>query len=287
VIINFFAVPEQNQIPFRMYKLLGASFVYGNEVIQLTHIPRYWAINLVNNTTMEWYHSEESEYVLQFMPSCRDTPPLRKLSNNTCLGQIMGRHQLSRCLKTAIPLSVGFLRQLRDNIWISSSLEPLHCIRISKSDYLNDTEQTFNMSEHIKLPPFALINVTPGYVITCPGFILTGRPIISNVSLLLILHNNTIVTNNVSIVNVYRHIKENTVWFDRKSFKLGTDGFTPYVNTSTRDNDLQASYSICIRILLILIFVCMFFGVSSSMIHYICRRQQQYSLQHPSSFLSS
>lgn len=286
VITNFFAVPTQNQKPFHLYELLAAPFVYNKEIIQLTHIPRYWAINLVDNTTMEWYDSKGFECDLRSMLYCRDTPPIQKLSQKTCLGQIIGRHPLSTCLTTATSSSVSFLRQLGDNLWISSSSEPLHCIRTSKSDNANISEQTFNINEHVNLPHVAVINVTPGHVITCSEFVLTGRPIISNVSLILIFRNNTVFTSNFSIVNVHDHMKENTAWFDRNSFKLGSDSITPYMDTSTRDNALWTSHSICLGILLISILGCVFLGVSSSMIYYIFQRRQQDSLQHPSSSIS-
>lgn len=271
VITNFFAVPEQNELPFQIYKLLAVPFVHNNESIQLTHIPQYWAINPVDNTTMEWYDSEESGCDFQLIPSCRDTPPLKKLSHDTCLGQIVSRYPVSRCEIIIIPFSSGFVRQLRENLWISSSSESFECLRISTTEYLNNIEGTFNISERIQLSPVTLVNVTPGYVISCPGFTLTGRPIISNVSSLIVLRNDALVISNISIIDVYRHIKENTAWFDRKPLKLGIDGIIYYANTS-RDNDTKTSHSTYIRNLLILVFGCTFFGVSSSMIYYICRR---------------
>ncbi|CAF5122096.1 unnamed protein product, partial [Rotaria magnacalcarata] len=44
---------------------------------------------------MEWHDPEESGCNLQLMTSCRDTPPLRTISKDSCLGQIIGSLPLS------------------------------------------------------------------------------------------------------------------------------------------------------------------------------------------------
>ncbi|CAF4801435.1 unnamed protein product [Rotaria socialis] len=95
-ITNLFAVPQQEQIPFYIYKLLKIPFFHENETIELAQMPRHWAINSINNTTMEWHHPEESGCDLRLMTSCRDTPPIRTISKDTCLNQITERLPLSR-----------------------------------------------------------------------------------------------------------------------------------------------------------------------------------------------
>ena len=72
------------------------------------------------------------------------------------------------------------------------------------------------MSEELVLSSVALVNVTPGYTIACPGFTLVGRPMISSAPLLRVLYNNSQLTNNISAVDVYQHLKENTSWFNTK-----------------------------------------------------------------------
>ncbi|CAF4703748.1 unnamed protein product, partial [Rotaria socialis] len=110
VITSFFAVPRQEQIPFYVYKLLTIPFFHENETIELAQIPRYWAINSINNTTMEWYHPQEFGCDLRLMTSCRDTPPIRTISNDTCLNQIIERLPLSRCQTAPIPAAKYFVR---------------------------------------------------------------------------------------------------------------------------------------------------------------------------------
>jgi len=97
VITNFFAVSQQRQRPFQIYQLLAIPFFHKNETIQLAQIPQYWVINPADNTTMEWYDPKKSGCDLQLMTTCRDTPPLLTRSNNTCFGQIIGNHPLSKC----------------------------------------------------------------------------------------------------------------------------------------------------------------------------------------------
>jgi hypothetical protein len=216
VITNFFAVPQNERSSFLTYKLLAIPFFHKNQTIQLAQIPRYWAINPVDNTTMEWHDPQESGCDLQLMTSCRDTPPIQTMSQETCFGQIIGNLPLSSCQTTPVSRLPFFLKQLRDNLWITSSPEPLHCLRIPKTEYSIIRQQVWNMNDRIVLPPVALVNVTPGHTIACPGFTLVGRPKISSAPSLVILYNNSILTSNISVVDVYRHLKENTSWFNTK-----------------------------------------------------------------------
>ncbi|CAF2152632.1 unnamed protein product [Rotaria magnacalcarata] len=159
-LLFFFAVPRQEQRPYYTYKLLTIPFFHENETIELTRIPRYWAINQVDNTTIEWHHPEESGCDLRLMTSCRDTPPIRTISKDTCLDEIIAKLPLSRCQTTSIPAAKYFLRQLRDNFWITLSPKSLHCVKTPRSDYLSGMQQTWNMNEEIIHPSVSLVNVT-------------------------------------------------------------------------------------------------------------------------------
>ena len=213
VITSFFAVPRRETTSFYTYKLLAIPFSHENETIQLAHIPKYWAINSADNTTIEWHDPQESGCDLQLMTSCRDTPPLRSISNDTCFGQIIRNLPLSSCQTAPVPSSAFFLRQLRDNLWVTSSLNSLYCLKIPRPEYSTDVQQTWNMNEQIILPPVALVNVTPGYTIACPGFTLVGRPIVSNTSSLITLYHSSLLPSNISVVNVYQYLTKNTTWF--------------------------------------------------------------------------
>ncbi|CAF4262950.1 unnamed protein product [Rotaria magnacalcarata] len=53
---------------------------------------------------MEWHDPEESGCDLQLMTSCRDSPPLRTLSKDSCLGQIIGSLPLFSCHTKMLPI---------------------------------------------------------------------------------------------------------------------------------------------------------------------------------------
>ncbi|CAF3812152.1 unnamed protein product, partial [Adineta steineri] len=156
VITSFFAVPRQEQTPFYTYKLVTVPIIQENEAVQLAGIPRYWAINSADNMTIEWHNPEESGCDLRLMPSCRDTPPFHKISENTCLNQILEMLPLSKCETKSVPADKYFLQQLRDNLWITSSHKPIHCVRIPRAQYHNAMERTGSINEEIILPPVAL-----------------------------------------------------------------------------------------------------------------------------------
>ncbi|CAF1498547.1 unnamed protein product [Adineta steineri] len=137
------------------------------------------------------------------MTTCRDTPPFRSTSNDTCLGQILSGFTLAKCLTAPVPSAPFFLRQLHDNLWITSSPKSLHCIKIPKTEFDPSSYQTSNLNEKLILPPVALVNVTPGLTIACHDFLLTGHPVESSIPSIVILYYNTVSRNNNTILDIY------------------------------------------------------------------------------------
>ena len=82
---------------------------------------------------MEWNDPEESGCDLQLIISCRDTPALRPIENDSCLVQIVGSLPLSKCHTKPVSPSATFLRQVTDNLWVTSSFGSLHCLKIPKA----------------------------------------------------------------------------------------------------------------------------------------------------------
>jgi hypothetical protein len=240
VITSYFAVPKQAQTPFNVYKLVTIPFYNADEVIELVQIPRYWGIDLTNNTTMEWHNREESGCDLQLMTSCRDNPPIRTISKDTCLDEIIENLPLSKCQTTSVPANKYFIRQLRDNLWITSSSKPIHCVKIPRDKYFHVTEQISNINEEMILPPVAIVNVTEGYIIACPGFTLVGRPVTPNASSLVILHQNGTFTKNISVMNVHQYITENMTWFKKNVAEQERKAFIEFIN---QKNALSRSHT--------------------------------------------
>ena len=65
------------------------------------------------------------------------------------------------------------------------------------------------MSEKVVLPPVAIVNVTPEYIIACPGFFLTGCPVTSNTSSLVVFYNDTRNTANNSVFDMSEYLSSN------------------------------------------------------------------------------
>jgi len=130
------------------------------------------------------------------------------------------------------------------------------------------------------LPPVALINVTPGYTIACLEFILVGHPITSNISSLVILLNNSLVTNNISDVNVHRYLIENTTWLKMKPVEQETNAIMSLIPLSIIVPTIQTPHPIHIWSLGILVFSWILFGLTASLIYYVLRLQRRNSLQN-------
>ncbi|CAF3304957.1 unnamed protein product [Rotaria socialis] len=275
VITSFFAVPRQEQIPFYVYKLLTIPFFHENETIELAQIPRYWAINSINNTTMEWHHPQEFGCDLRLMTSCRDTPPIRTISNDTCLNQIIERLPLSRCQTAPIPGAKYFVRQLRDNFWVTSSSELLHCVKIPSSEYLSTMQQTWNMNEEIILPSVSLVYVTEGHTVACPGFTLVGRPVSSNTSSLIILHSNDVLTKNISVMNVHQYITKNMTWLKKKMSEQEKHSLMDFMRQTNAISSYLTPFSTYMQSFGMLTFSWFLFGLSAALIYYIYRRKRK------------
>jgi hypothetical protein len=240
VITSYFAVPKQTHTPFFIYKLVTIPFYHANEVIELVQIPRYWGIDPANNTTMEWYNRDESDCDIQLMTSCRNNPPIRTISEDTCLGEIIESVPLSKCQTTPVPADKYFIRQLRDNLWITSSSKPIHCVKIPRNKYFHATQQVSSINEEIILPPVAIVNVTEGHIVACPGFTLVGRPVTPNASSLVILHHNGTFTKNITVMNVHQYITENMTWFKKNVAEQERKAFVEFIN---QKNALSTSYT--------------------------------------------
>ena len=213
IITSFFAVPRSNQSPFLVYKLLTTPFIHDNQTLQLAEIPRYLAIDPSKNVTIEWHDQTDSTCDFSVMTTCRSTPPFRSLSAATCLGQILNGLPLSKCATTPVSPSPFFLRQLRDNLWVTSSSQPLHCVIIPQAESFVHNHQRENRNEPLVLPLVALVNVTPETTVACPGFSLIGRPMEQSSPSVIILYNNTLFLNNISVLDIHHHITRDDGWF--------------------------------------------------------------------------
>jgi hypothetical protein len=280
IITNYFAVPRRDQTPFYVYKLLAIPFFHQNETIQLAQMPRYWAINPNDNTTIEWYDFEESGCELQLMTTCRDTPPFRTILNDTCFDQIVGGLALTKCRTTSIPRALFFLQKLRDNLWIVSSPKSINCLRTPRSEYLSGVHQLWSMSEEIILPPVAIVNVTPDYILACPGFTLTGRPIPLNVSSLVLLYNSSMLTTNISVFDINQYITRNTTWFKRALNDREINNLMEFIQEKSTISNIHTSPSMHMWSYVILIFSCILFGLGASLVYCAFRRQQRNNLQN-------
>lgn len=230
VITSYFAVPSQDQIPFSIYKLVTIPFFHKNETIELAQIPQYWGINAASNTTMQWRTMGESGCDLEQITLCRDTPPIRTISKDTCLDQIIGQLPLSKCAIKSVPPEKYFIRQLKDNLWITSSAASIHCLKIPRAEYFNSMQQTWSMNEGMTLPPVALVNVTEGHTVSCPGFTLVGRPITLNASTLVVLHKSDVLPKNISVMNIHEYIIENMTWFKKDVAEQERENFKDFMN---------------------------------------------------------
>jgi hypothetical protein len=280
VITSYFAVPQRRQTPFYIYKLLTIPFFHENETIQLAHMPHYWAINPKDNTTIEWHDREESRCELQLMTTCCDTPPFRTISKDSCFDQIVGGLTLTKCQTMPIPRESFFLRQLRDNFWITSSHKPMHCLRGPSSEVSGATQLLWSITEEMILPPLALVNITPEYTLACPGFLLKGLPIVANVSSLVIFYNRSMLNTNVSVFDITQYITNNGTWFQRALNGQEINNLMNFIRGTSTIPINNTSLSVNMWSYIIFVFGCISLVINAGLSYRAFQRKRGNNLQN-------
>ena len=224
---------------------------------------------------MEWSDPEESGCYLQLITSCRDTPALRTIENDSCLGQIIGSLPLSKCHTKSVSPSSTFLRQLTDNLWVTSSLGSLHCLKMPKVEYCTNTQHTWDMNQQIILPPVALVDVTPGYTILCPGFTLVGRPKTSGTSSLSILYNSGLLPSDTSVMDVCKHLTHNTTWFKTNLGEPRMHEIINHLHQPAKASVIRSFPAIHKSSLSILVISVTFSGFTGALIYCTSRRYRR------------
>lgn len=119
----------------------------------------------------------------------------------------------------------------------------------------------------------ALVNVT-GYTIACPGFTLSGLPVLSNNSSLVIMYKNSLVINKLAVIDVYRHLTENTTWFRANWTEERTKILKGNIRQPITVFSTETSRTMHVWSLTILIVGLAFFALNASLAYYIFRRKQ-------------
>lgn len=177
------------------------------------------------------------------------------------------------------PLFCIFLRQLRDNLWVTSSLNSLYCLKMPRPEYSTDVQQTWNMNEQIILPPVALVNVTPGYTMACPGFTLVGRPIVSNTSSLITVYNSSLLPSNISVVDVFQYLTKNTTWFKTGSNQKRIEAIMTRIRQPIIVSTIQTHQALHMWSFGVLMISWIAFGLIVISLYCVIRRKRRNSLQ--------
>ena len=204
-----------------------------------------------------------------------DTPALRPIKNDSCLGQIIGSLPLSKCHTQSISPSATFLRQLTDKLSVASSFGSLHCLKTPKTEYRINTQHTRNMNQQIILPSVALVNVTPGYTTMCPGFTLVGRARTSGASSLVTLYNSGLLPSNTSIMDVSKHLTQNITWFKTNWGEPRMQDIINYLHQAVKASVIRSFPAIHKSSLSILVISVTFMGLTIILIYCTSRRYRR------------
>ena len=78
---TFFALPNEQESQFHLYKIIIGSFLHNKNIVQLAQMPAYVGINQESNATMTWTTEDSSSCIYDVITTCRNTSAEKKLES--------------------------------------------------------------------------------------------------------------------------------------------------------------------------------------------------------------
>lgn len=206
VFTSYFAAPKIDQNPYFVFELIPIPFSHKGHRVRLSQIPAYIGIEPNTLQFIRWTQAEALSCNFQEMPTCRETPAIRKNLIDTCLHQILTDSPLTSC-RTEVYEDPVFIRRVGRH-WAVSTINHTKCHTVNNLD--TEQHRIFD-NEQITLPPVALVTVIDTNSLSCDQFHLPGLPIKVG-SPISVLQNSTITALDKELVDLHSIIGNNTNW---------------------------------------------------------------------------
>jgi hypothetical protein len=214
MLTTFYAMPNEQKSNFDVHKIIAGPFIHHNKVIRLAQMPSYVGINRKENSSIIWTNDDLSSCIFDIITTCRETPAETTLGNgNLCLEQILSGSKLLNCRTEQTKINLPYIQQLQSGSWlISTNNTSLHCIQTATQSKLITRTAIWNENSAVILPPVAIISVTNGTTIHCPGFNLPGPITPDTKSIINIIKNLSTIEVTSEIIDMHKELASNETW---------------------------------------------------------------------------
>lgn len=206
VFISLIAATKRSQQAFSTYQLTPIPFNHENQRVKLANMP--YTISISTNTLelIQWTKEESDRCELKFTSTCRESPPIRRNWDETCLFQILTDANLTLC-KIEQEFDPVFIRRVGQQ-WAISTRNETRCHRVILTDR---DEHTVTNNNQIIIPPIALITTEQSTSLSCDNFILpkTTRDTTEFIS---IIENKKIRKMESQLIDLCQTLTNNTQW---------------------------------------------------------------------------
>jgi hypothetical protein len=211
---TFYAMPDEQQSNFNVYKIITGPFVHGNKVVQLAQVPVYIGINSKEKSSISWTDKDLSSCAFQLVTTCRETPVEKPFQyGNKCLEQILTGNTIRSCRIEQTKTDLPHVQQLQNGRWlISTNNTMLHCIRTPTQHNPSSAITVWSENVQVTIPPTAIVTVPNGTTIHCPEFNLPGPVIPDSRPIITIIKNLSTFEEENEIIDIHKDLISNTTW---------------------------------------------------------------------------
>ena len=219
-------------------------------------MPLYLGIQLKSPNFIRWSTDEAESCDFALMTSCRETPPIRRDLQDTCLYEILTDSNLSRC-RTEPFADPVFVHRVGKH-WAISVNSTTRC---HSTNTFTDVEQHQVMdNDAIILPPVALITTMDTSSLTCDKFFLPRVPPQVGTTVNLI-QNLSVDPLNKELLDLDELLSNNTYWAKLPYFPPNMQAVIDFISNTpkpTFSNDFRtwSSHPISITaVVIIIVFI--------------------------------
>ncbi|CAF2775769.1 unnamed protein product [Rotaria sp. Silwood2] len=203
---SFFAASNKNQQPFSTYKLTSIPFNQANQRWKLAQIPHIISISSKTLELIQWTKKESITCKFKSLSSCRETPPIQKNWQQTCLFEILTDSNLTFC-RIELELEPIFIQRIGQQ-WAISTRNETKCHRVAQ---LEEEQHAITTNNEITIPPIALLTIDRSTTWSCDHFLLPGISNDTN-ELIHIIDNKKLNYDDSKLINLYQTMNNNTQW---------------------------------------------------------------------------
>ncbi|CAF1680716.1 unnamed protein product, partial [Adineta ricciae] len=174
IFVSFFAATDKNQHQLSTFKLIPMPFNHENRRVRLAQLPSMVSISTKKMEIIQWTKEETTACHFELTSSCRETPPIRKNWQESCLFEILTDSKLTNC-RVEEETEPIFVQKIGNKRAISTQNQT-RCHRVMQKD---QTQHIITTNNELTLPSIVLLTTDNSTSLSCDHFFLL-RPTSNN-----------------------------------------------------------------------------------------------------------